>query len=228
MAAHTKIIDLFGIPACGKSTLADYLSNGCQTNLRIGTMQNVAKEVKHNLMAYICSISFNNLIAILKLRFAAPFDKKRRAISLSKWFLHDVLYNYIKKHSDYDLVLVDHGIIQSLVTLERGDNLHEKSSFAQASSRYIDIIPVTLYVYCQIEEEVALARMQNRHRNKGRIDMLNDATIQLSELEMERNRFDFYAEMLNRKQKAFIELNMLNETVKIAEYLLLKINKNNY
>jgi dephospho-CoA kinase len=34
MAGHTQIIDLYGIPACGKSTLAEYMASHPVNGLR--------------------------------------------------------------------------------------------------------------------------------------------------------------------------------------------------
>lgn len=223
MAASTKIVDLFGIPACGKSTLAEYISKNNETEYKIATIQDIVGEAKTNKIKFIRSISLKSLFAAFRVRMTAPFDKKRRDITLRGWLLLDVLFNYSKKFSYHDVVLVDHGAIQSFVSLERGDNLHEKPKFANACLHYIDISPITTYVYCKIDALNSVERMHNRNRNIGRIDVIDDKAKQLLELENESQRFDFYAKMLTEKQKEFFELNMTEKTEHIAEQLLLKI-----
>lgn len=223
MAAYTKIVDLFGVPACGKTTLAEYLSKNSQADYKIASIQNIVTEAKKNKTRFILSISLKTFFSALRVRCAAPFNKKRRDITLRGWLLLDLLFNFAKKYSQYDMVLVDHGVIQSFVSLERGDNLHEKPKFANACSHYVDISPITTYVFCQIDAQNAMERMHNRNRNVGRIDVINDERIQLLEIENESQRFDFYAKMLKEKQKEYLELNMAENVENVAEHLLLKI-----
>lgn len=170
------------------------------------------------------SLSMDLILNGLKLRMSAPFDKKRNDIKILNWPSHARYYGYAKKHSKYDIVLVDHGDIQDIVSLERGDNLHETKRFYEACSQYIDKSLATTYVYCKIDAKVAFERMQKRGRVSGRIDTIDDKQVKLQELENEKKRFDSYAEMLKSKGKNYVELDMMATTELIANDLLSRLN----
>lgn len=226
MAAHTQIIDLFGIPACGKTTLAKCLSEKNNEVLRISTLQECILNDKRIAWRLLTSLSLKTIWSGVKLRLSAPFDKKRRDVPLFSYLKHGLYYSYVRKFSDYDLIIVDHGDIQSMVTLERGEDLHNKAKFVKACSRYLDSSLANIYVYCKIDAEEALCRMNNRLRNYGRIDVIANKYQQLKELQDEVNRFDFFFELLKNKHKTVFELDMNNKTSEIANTIInLCVNK---
>lgn len=220
MATHTKIIDLFGIPACGKSTLSKYIKDNYADSITIADELDIVNDMKRQAHRLIKISTLGVIIRNLRIRIAAPLDKKRRVISLRYWIISGLLYHFIKECTNYDLVLFDHGDIQRFVSLERGENLHLQNRFGKACSRYIDSSEATIYVYCKINEETALERMKKRGRNKGRIDILNDEELQLTELKAETKRFDYYASLLGTKGKNLIALNMEQTPPKLAEQLM--------
>lgn len=224
MAAHTKIIDFFGIPACGKSTLVDYISTNYQGELRIISKHQLVKEAKKQPVKLMFSLPLDLMLSGIKLRMSAPFDKKRNEIKILNWPSHARYYGYAKKHSNCDVVLVDHGDIQDFVSLERGDDLHETKRFYNACSQYIDKSLATTYVYCKIDAKVAFERMQKRGRESGRIDIIGDKKVKLQELENEKKRFDYFAEILRSKGKNLVELDMTATTESIANDLISQLN----
>lgn len=127
--------------------------------------------------------------------------------------------NYVRKYTSYDVVVCDHGDIQSFVSLERGENLHESPKFKEACMRYLDASLSNVYVYCQIDAETALQRMNGRGRNKGRMDMMSDQNLKLQELEKESNRFDFWTSILKERKASLIELDMRDSIPPIADKL---------
>lgn len=224
MAAHTKIIDLFGIPACGKSTLAEFLSKQEKTELSIASIRDIVIEAKKNKVAFFRSISLKTLFAVIKVRFAAPFDKKRRDISLWGWIVLDILLRYAQRQTNYDLVIVDRGFIQCFVSLERGENLHKSPKFVNACSNYIGLSPVSTYFFCEIDENLAFLRMEHRNRNSGRIDIIQDDEFKLKELISENQRFKFFVELIKGKKKNIAELKMDGSVEHLAEKILSIVN----
>lgn len=219
MAAYTKIIDFFGLPACGKSTLMKYVCSHYHGNLKITTKNDLVKEARKHPFGLLTSLSVERFVAGIRLRLVAPCDNKRNEIGVIGWPSHARYYGYAIKHTDYDVVLCDHGDIQDFVSLERGDDLHNNEKFTNACSRYIDKSLATAYVYCKIDAKIALERMQNRGRKTGRLDVIREKELQLQELENEKLRFDFFADMLRKKEKRFFELDMSSPTETIAEVL---------
>lgn len=219
MAAHTKIIDLFGLPACGKTSLTRYISEQYGERLKIATMPILVQEAKKDKGRLRKAFSPRYFSAGFRLRLLAPFDKKRRIIPLFNWPSHARYYSYAKKYSEYDIVLVDHGDIQDIVSLERGEDLHINKRFRNGCSRYLNLSLADLYVYCNIQPEVALERMQIRGRNSGRIDVMDDIA-KLQALECEKRRFDYFAEMLSKKMDKVVELDMNQSIEQIAESIM--------
>lgn len=165
------------------------------------------------------SVTPKNLLASIRLKLSAPLDKKRRDIPFKAILLMGAFKNYVRKYTDYDIVVSAHGDIQSFVSLERGDNLHEKQKFKEACLHYLDASLSTVYVYCQIDAKTALQRMNNRSRDIGRIDAILDQNLKLQELRKERGRFDFWTTILKERNASLIELDMRDSVPSIADKL---------
>ena len=225
MAEHTKIIDLYGIPACGKTTLAEYMANHTKKDLKVATMQDCVRDAFNNKWKLVKSVSLKNFWASVRLKLSAPLDKKRRVIRFKGILLLGAFKNYVRKYTDYDIVVTDHGDIQYFVSLERGDNLHLSEKFKKACLHYLDASLTTAYVYCQIDAETALQRMNNRGRDKGRMDMMSDQNLKLQELEKESERFDFWTTVLKERKASLIELDMKEPIPSVAEKLIIKLKK---
>lgn len=219
MAAYTQIIDFYGIPACGKTTLAKYMTEHPIKDIKVTNIRYCMSAALNDKWRLAMSVSLKNVWASIKLRFSAPFDKKRKVIPFKAILLMDAFKNYAIKYTDYDIVVTDHGDIQSFVSLERGDNLHESLRFLDACSHYLNLSLSTSYVYCKIDAEVALQRMNGRGRDKGRIDIITDQHMKLQELEKESRRFDFWTTILKERKASIIELDMRDSIPTVADKL---------
>lgn len=219
MSSHTQIIDLYGIPACGKTTLAEYMASHPTNGLRIATMQDCMIAAKNDKWHLFLSVSLKNVWASIRLKLSTPLDKKRRVVRLKGILLLGAYKNYVRKYTDYDIVFFDHGDIQYFVTLERGDNLHESNKFRKACLRYLDASNTTAYIYCHVDAETALQRMNSRGRDKGRMDTMSDQNQKLQELEKESERFDFWTTVLKERKASLIELETKDSIHSIADKL---------
>lgn len=219
MAGHTQIIDLYGIPACGKTTLARYMVNHPVDGLRVATMEDCMMAALNDKWRLFLSVSLKNVWASVRLKFSAPLDKKRSVIPFRAILLMNAYKKYIRKYTDYDIVVTDHGDIQCFVSLEHGDNLHETQRFKGACCHYLDASLSTAYIYCQIDGKTALQRMNGRGRDKGRIDSMSDIVFKLQELETESKRFDFWTTVLKERKASQIELDMRDSIPSIADNL---------
>jgi len=219
MAEYTKIIDLYGIPACGKTTLARYMASHPADGLKVATMRDCIIAALNDKWHLFLSVSLKNLWASIRLKFSAPLDKKRSDIPFRAILLLNAYKNYIRKYTDYDIVVSAHGDIQSFVSLERGDNLHESPKFKEACLDYLNASLSTIYVYCQIDADTALQRMNNRSRDIGRIDTILDQNLKLQELERERGCFDFWTTIVKERNASLIELDMRDSVPSIADKL---------
>ena len=227
MAAHTKIVDFFGLPGCGKSTLVSYIKETQGERIKIATIYDLLDDIKkEKKYRKLLSVSPLNLLNSILFRLTVPFDEKRKDRSILNWVKHGILYNYARKYSDYDIVLVDEGNIQNFVKFERGDDLHNNKMFVKACKNYIQMSPVTLYVYCGIDTEIANERIIGRNRAVGRIDVIKDDKTRTIELEKEMLRFDFFYAMLKLNAFDVAKLEMVNTLERIAETLLQRLSCN--
>lgn len=219
MAEHTQIIDLYGIPACGKTTLAEYMANYPVKGLRVATMRDCMKSAFMNKWKLVKSITLKSFWASVRLKCSAPLDKKRRVIRFKGLLLLSTYKKYVRKYTDYDIVFFDHGDIQYFVSLERGDNLHESEKYRKACLRYLDASNTTAYIYCHVDAETALQRMNSRGRDKGRMDTMSDQNLKLQELEKESKRFDFWTTVLKERKTSLIELETRGSIPSIADII---------
>lgn len=170
MGAHTKIIDLFGTPACGKSTLARYLK--VQSNLNIGEKSDVSKECCgffHFML--IWSISIREVINCIKYHFAIPPQNRRKGSLLWKFIKDYSYYSYIQKYSSFDVVILDNGIIQSIISHQNGADLLNNTKYMQSVMNLLFSHDSISYWWCDVDPKVSFERMRKRNRTKGRIEM---------------------------------------------------------
>lgn len=219
MAVHTQIIDLYGIPACGKTTLAKYMASHPKNGLKVATMRDCILSALNDKWHLVMSVSPKNIWASIRLKFSAPLDLKRSAIPFRRVLLMGLFKNYVLKYTDYDIVVTDHGDIQRFVSLERGDNLHESKRFLGACLHYLKVSLSSTYVYCRIDAQEALLRMNGRGREKGRIDLISDQHLKLHELETESRCFDFWKTILKERKASHIDLDMRDSVPSIADKL---------
>lgn len=222
MAAHTLIIDLFGLPACGKSTLTQYLCENNETDLRVETLQMVLHKMgKLERIKLLFSFSLKQFLVSLYIQIVVKLDKRHERVLWFSWYRHGLYYQYIKKYSDCDVVLVDHGDVQSFVSIEHGKDLHSKKTFVNACKYYLSLSPASIYVFCKIGVDDSLNRIKKRNRfYSGRIDKLGSDNLRLIELEKEKERFDFFFQMVKNCRKRVEILDMNKELPEIAKDLL--------
>ena len=94
MAVYTQIIDLYGIPACGKTTLAKYMASHPADGLKVATMED-------------CMIAALN---DKYLRLMAEYDNYRKRSQKEK----DALYGDIKANTLKDFLPVYDNLVRAL------------------------------------------------------------------------------------------------------------------
>lgn len=210
MATHTKIIDLFGIPACGKTSLATYM-NKKQIN---GLLYASAREAHHEMkQASIFKIakcfSFRSIISAIRFITYFTYSKKRRDLPVIKWLRDSVFRSFYHKYSKYDVVLIDHGAVQTFVSWERGEDYHDDIEFQRRVLDYLNNIESSIFVFCDVSTQTSIERIRKRGRDHGRLDMLlrtNEESIH-KELDAERNRFQRLSELIKGNGNKLIVLN---------------------
>lgn len=195
MEPHSQIIELFGVPACGKSSVSEYIiSNSLLKNC--GSKVDMYNDFKKaGFLKKFLSFSISSFIA--GMRFLSIFTKNENRKVLHKSIFLNAAWcrNYQRKYGRYSSIISDHGIIQDFVTWERGENFENNPTFKKRILKYLQNERDVIFVFCDIDPNIAFDRLSNRGRSKGRLDeMLRNDSVQLMyELEQEKNRFmDLY------------------------------------
>lgn len=228
MATDTKIVDLFGLPACGKTTLVKCLCNSANNSLKVVTLQKAIEEVrKKGIIKLLKAFSLKIVYAELKLLFNTPCERKRKDIPFLRWIMHGIYYNYVAKCSNYDIVIADNGDIQWIVSIERGEDIHLNKNFKDAYTSYLKNSPVTNYVFCDIDVKTAHERIRQRNRKSGRLDVINEDNIQMLEFVKERERFRFFFNELIFLRKNVQLMYMDKDPIALSKQLLNSLNIKN-
>lgn len=209
MSKGTKIIEFFGMPSCGKTTLCNTLQNkNEQQGKMVAITENLANEYANSsLWKKTRSIPVYILFSLLRLFAAVPFTGfsylRRYKVLLRK----EILYNFAKRYSKYDYVYIDHGLAQGLIQLvyEYPDSLNEKTLLL--AKKVFQKSKADSIVYCKVSPETTLKRIRKRNSpRKSRLDCINDDNVLIQKLSLQELLFDKLAKMLNgfNKERFYI------------------------
>lgn len=209
MSKGTKIIEFFGMPSCGKTTLCNTLQNeNEQQGKMVAITENLANEYANSsLWKKTRSIPVYILFSLLRLFAAVPFTGfsylRRYKVLLRK----EILYNFAKRYSKYDYVYIDHGLAQGLIQLvyEYPDSLNEKTLLL--AKKVFQKSKADSIVYCKVSPETTLKRIRKRNNpRKSRLDCINDDNVLIQKLSLQELLFDKLAKMLNgfNKERFYI------------------------
>ena len=194
MESHTKIVELFGLPGCGKTTLTDFLIDQDQT---IGITSYVRLQF---LWQQYCSLPYAKKLSSLPFVawfYCVLFIISVPRIPLKKWRLYrsffylSILYSAKRKLRTSEYILVDHGLVQSAQSVIYGhaDTLSQRSWTLLL--KILRSLKVDALVYCKIPIDMSLKRIRMRNRkNDGRLDMIEDDSQLRSILSMQELFFD--------------------------------------
>lgn len=231
MAAHTQIIDLFGIPACGKTSLANFMNNKRFDGLLFASAKEAHAEMRRaRIWNLLRCISIKPIICAIRFVLYFPYTKERKDLPIFKWLRDSIFRSYYHRYSKYDVVLIDHGAVQTFVSWERGEDYHDDKGFQDRVLAYINSIEPTTFVFCDVDNENSKKRIKERGRGYGRLDMIlknNEALID-TELDNERNRFQKISELIRSNGHKLITINTNNTIESIAKELASKLSVHEY
>ena len=162
MESHTKIIELYGVPACGKSTLANYLFSK-YNNKNVANSDESWKEIKQSsLLEKIMSFHAKPLYDCYRLCNFFPQTEKRKDMSLWITLFNTYIRCFQSTYSKYNIILNDSSLIQQVVSWERGENFHDNLDFCVRVNNYLQNFPTCIHVYCMIDVDTAIERIKRR------------------------------------------------------------------
>ena len=194
MEQHTKIIDLYGLPGCGKTTLQNSLMASCKDcSLSVGYLPDLTTYMKkHPVYSIVNSFSVSQLFLLLRFCCSVPLLRPsswRIYIGLIKFIF---IYKLSKTVYVKDYIVVDHGFCQSIGSLTYGniESLSENSK--QLLSKLLAVIEIDFPVYCHISSELSFQRIRirNRQSKSGRLDLIQEDDRLINALLVQTKMFD--------------------------------------
>ena len=188
------IIEFYGIPGCGKSTLSESLYkiiSKKRSNKNVYYYSDILKEYNSKYRIKFCCCQKYIWLVICELLFLFFYINNKKAlisliilaIQLKSSFMYFIrsleimaIYQYIKKTHDNDIIIVDHGIIQNIISLVY---MHKIKNTAKFLSRVINVIENnTYYVFIKTNPNISCKRIRNRQNQHGRLPIIeNDVKL---------------------------------------------------
>ena len=197
MGTRPKIIEFYGLPGCGKTTLCGKLKEEYEKK---GYKVCLLPEAAHlfSWVSLLHILSFRDCLFLFK--FYRCFVKLNVHKNLVKSPIKRLLiYRCAKWKEEYDFLFIDHGAVQSIVRA-----LYDVSNpidFLETPvvRDYYRMISADVYVNCKISQDEAFSRVRLRNRkNSGTFDQYPDVQL--------RKVLDGHDEIFNNTESILKEL----------------------
>lgn len=199
MGQHTKIIDLYGLPGCGKTTLMTYLKDKSDSSIDFGYLPDITGRLKKNYVAaFFRAFSLRQFFLLTRFFVSLPILPIKNWNIYAGFYELSWVYNFARYCSDRDYILVDHGIVQSIGSLTYGhvETLPKKSE--KYLVKLLGLFAIEEYCFCKITPEMALERIRKRNRQsgRGRLDLIKDDEKLVKELTKQDKLFSSISELV--------------------------------
>lgn len=166
------IIEFAGLPGCGKTTLMNaYRDELEKMGFRAIIYSEATKQLKQDSWLHLLkSIRLPTLFLYLRLFSCFPLTRQRLTLIYKISFKISMVYSWSRRYGKADYLLVDHGILQQMVSLCDFDRIDNPKIIDRISAVFAQETPIDTLVFCDVDPDTALARMCNRNRLCGRID----------------------------------------------------------
>ncbi len=220
MEQHTKIIDLYGLPGCGKTTLQNSFISLCKDqSFSVGYLPDLTTYMrKHPISSFVKSFSISQFFLLFRFFCSVPL------LRLSDWSIYWgfikflFIYKFSKTVQIKDFIIVDHGFCQSVGSLTYGNIEYLSENSRHLLYRLFTVIDIDIPIYCHISAELSLYRIRyrNRQSKSGRLDLINDDAKLMNALKIQAIMFDsIYSLTKTNLNSQFIEMNDEVESIAI-------------
>ncbi|MFW6017078.1 MAG: AAA family ATPase [bacterium] len=186
---NTIIIDFFGLPGSGKTTIAHMLAkkldnSGYDVQENIYIINNLFSSRKRMVLKFLCMIKYSikNLFFLYEIFSIIGNDTfKNYREALKQWINICFILTNINKKNNSNFIIADQGIVQAAISLTVNT---DKNKLRKIISKLCEriVIPIT-FVYIDIDIETDLQRLEGRINGKSRVEMYNKAENREKELQ---------------------------------------------
>lgn len=177
----TIILEFNGVPGCGKTTTANLLKNELsKIGYKVGELNELfhCNKIVKNLKICISIIHMNNVFFLMNL-IKFVFSVKPMNLSRLKYikiaYYNYYMINYSKaKQNNYDFLILDQGLIQSLISISHSDNIYNKKYLDKILMNITYKLDNICYINCDINNEESVLRIKARGLSQGRLDNIKD------------------------------------------------------
>lgn len=165
------IIEFNGLPGCGKSTISRQLKKELEDLGYDVCFTYKRKFTPHNIYWILLNPKYWKIVFIT-IRYSCLFNKRRPFVRLVQMASFIRKYNNFISDNQQGIMIIDQGIIQSIISLAHKDRLIESPRLTQLIKvSKINAMPLLL-INCHINPDVADTRMINRPFDGTRIGRL--------------------------------------------------------
>lgn len=214
MAEHTKIIEFFGLPGCGKTTLCTNLKNNAEEKgYMAGLINGISKvcTIRHilsvlslgdiPLLVKWCIIVLRNNHRINSLLIISPYKRL-------------LIYRCIMAYSDFDYVFIEHGVVQSIVSALYGSQKPYSILESRICETLLANTKVAMFMYCEVSSETSLKRIKERNRRGyGRFDQMEEESL----LTILNAQHHYFNKLLLKLEKLQLRSESINNSCGIEE-----------
>lgn len=197
MAAIVKVIEFYGLPGCGKTTLRSNLL--FSHSKQVGSIEDVMILYNNEPFFYrLFHLPIKQWFLLSIFLMTMPHKRKNSKSFYVALYYKVLAYTYCATKSPLDFVVVDHGIVQQLGSILHNMDYRLSDKSMKRFIMFLNSIEKTIFTYCQISSELSLNRIRFRKRDGGRVDaVMNDTNQAMFYLEKERLLFDRISDALD-------------------------------
>ena len=178
MGAHTKIIEFYGLPGCGKTTICYKLKESFEEKgYKVGVLPDAANHFSWLSLFY--TLTIRDIVLFFRFFILLKKHHVHRNLVISP-IRRLLIFRSAKKKNEYDFIFVDHGAAQSIVRALYDTPCPLDILNSSVVKALFISTPVDKYVCCKITPEEAFARVRHRNRkNSGTFDQFPDEQLRI-------------------------------------------------
>ena len=199
MGKNKRIIDLYGLPGAGKTTICNSLLE--KKDYQVAKISGLMELYKTQTFLFkVFHLPLYRWTRLTLFIISVPNISKVAKSEIISFYYIVLAYSFFQHQSCYNYLIVDHGLIQQLASVLHDNRFIISNKALKLFVAFLKKMEPLDKVYCLTSKEFALERMKLRNRNAGRLDaIMNDTSVVLELLDNEKKLFDKVSELVDNR-----------------------------